>query len=103
MFSCEKCPTQTLSVIYKDGARLCHSCYDEAKGGSSKAPFVHGDECDVIIKHGVCNPDGTPKRYRSKSAIREAAYQAGYFQGDDTPRTNHRLQEQRAREAEAKR
>lgn len=41
---------------------------------------VVGDDIPggVEIKHGICNPDGTPKKYYSHSEIRRAADQAGY-------------------------
>jgi hypothetical protein len=38
---------------------------------------VLGDECDVWVKHGICNDDGTPKRYTSKKDMREAAEKKG--------------------------
>jgi len=38
---------------------------------------VIGDECDVWVKHGICNDDGTPKRYTSKKDMREAAEKKG--------------------------
>jgi hypothetical protein len=63
---------------------------------------VIGDECDVWIKHGICNPDGTPKRYRSKADMREAAFNAGLVQGGDTPRRNARLEDAQALAAERK-
>lgn len=101
MFVCEKCEATTTSVIYKDAVRMCHPCYDDMKGAKKGlAPSVHGDECDVWIKHGVCNEDGSPKRYRSKSEIRQAAYEKGLFQGGDTPKVNPRLQEASARKRE---
>jgi hypothetical protein len=38
---------------------------------------VIGDECDVWVKHGICNDDGTPRRYTSKKDMREAAEKKG--------------------------
>lgn len=46
------------------------------KGGSSAR--VIGDECDVWIKNGICNPDGTPKHYTSKEDIKRAAQASGW-------------------------
>ena len=34
-------------------------------------------EGGVMIAHGICNPDGSPKRYDSKSEIRKALKAAG--------------------------
>ena len=36
----------------------------------TKPSGVIGDECDVWIKHGLCNEDGSPRRYTSKQEIR---------------------------------
>lgn len=38
---------------------------------------VHGDECDIEIKHGLCNEDGTPRRYLSKQEIVREAKKRG--------------------------
>lgn len=40
---------------------------------------VHTDDIPggVWIKHGICNEDGTPKRYDTRHAIREATRKAG--------------------------
>ena len=43
--------------------------------GSSSS--VIGDECDVQMKHGLCNPDGSPKRYTSKADMARDAKKAG--------------------------
>lgn len=61
---------------------------------------AHVDECDVWIRHGICNPDGSPKRYRSKSEMKKAAFEAGLTQGGDTPKINQRVLEKEQREAE---
>jgi hypothetical protein len=42
-----------------------------------KAPAVHGDECDIYIKNGLCEDDGTPRRFRSKADIKRAAKEKG--------------------------
>lgn len=38
---------------------------------------AHGDEIDVFIKHGLCHPDGTPRRFRSKSELKRVEAQSG--------------------------
>jgi hypothetical protein len=38
---------------------------------------VISDECDVWVKHGICNLDGTPKHYRFKSEMRAEAKRRG--------------------------
>lgn len=47
-----------------------------------------GDEIDVLIKHGagLINPDGTPKRYRSRTELQRACNVYGWSQGNDTPK-----------------
>lgn len=85
---------------------ICESCQKELSIGDF--PFcphdhvsslgVHGDECDIMIRHGICNPDGSPKRYRSKSAIKQAAFEAGWTHANDTPKVNQRLVEKQERE-----
>lgn len=41
----------------------------------TKAPGVIGDEIDITIRHGLCNADGSPRRYRSKAEIKLVAKQ----------------------------
>jgi len=50
------------------------------------APAVHGDEIDIWVKNGICNDDGSPKRYRSKSEIRAAAAARGLVIYGETPK-----------------
>lgn len=46
---------------------------------------VVGDEIPggVLIKHGICNEDGTPRRYDSKTEIRREAAKRGLVWGGD--------------------
>lgn len=63
-----------------DSAPVCGDCgASTVEDGDlyGKAPCVVGDECDVWVRHGICNPDGTPKHYTSKAAMREAATALG--------------------------
>jgi hypothetical protein len=48
---------------------------------------VVGDDIPggIEIKHGICNPDGTPRRYHSKTEIRRAANEKGLKLAEDTP------------------
>lgn len=45
-----------------------------------KSAFVHGDDIPggLEIQHGICHPDGSPKKFYTKSAIAKAAADAGY-------------------------
>lgn len=49
----------------------------EDYGQFGKSAGVIGDECDVTVKHGICNLDGTPRNYRSKSEMRRVAAERG--------------------------
>jgi hypothetical protein len=94
-------------LVIHDKELWCWPCHNEVKyahiKGTSAYVIQDSIEGGVEIKHGICNPDGTPKKYYSKKEIRDAAYEAGYFQGNDTPRSNPKIVEQRAREKEARR
>lgn len=63
---------------------------------------VIGDDIPggLDVKHGICWPDGTPRRFYSKSEIRKAAADAGWTIGGETPKPNQRIVEQRARDKE---
>ena len=39
----------------------------------------------VEIRHGICNPDGSPRRYYSKTEIKRAANEKGLVLVGDTP------------------
>lgn len=42
-----------------------------------KLGTVIGDEIDVEIKHGLCNADGSPRRFRSREELKRAEAKAG--------------------------
>lgn len=42
-----------------------------------KANSVIGDGCDVSVRHGLCNADGSPRRYTSKSEMAAEAKKRG--------------------------
>lgn len=44
--------------------------------------YIIGDDIPggYWVKNGICNPDGSPKRYDTKSSMREAAKAAGLMQ-----------------------
>lgn len=49
----------------------------EMSSMGNPAHTVIGDFCDVTVEHGICNPDGTPRRYLSKSEMRQTAKAMG--------------------------
>ena len=40
----------------------------------------------IEIKHGLCNPDGTPRRYYSMTEIKQEANRRGLTMMGDTPK-----------------
>lgn len=56
----------------------------------------------IEVRHGICNEDGTPKRYYSYSSMRKAAFEKGLTQGNDTPKINQRIVEETERADEAR-
>lgn len=90
---------------------LCEKCQKEVEIGAwpfcphpaASTAMIAGDECDVVIRHGACWPDGTPRRYRSKAEIKRVAFEAGWTQGYDTPKLNQRLVEKEQQVSEKRR
>lgn len=72
-------------MIDSDGNVVCDKCNKHLLQGDW--PFcphekntsynVIGDECDVWIRHGICNEDGSPRHYTSKEAMRKEAERRG--------------------------
>lgn len=52
------------------------------------------------IKHGLCNPDGSPRKYYSKTEIKQEANRRSYTIGGDTPKP-YKVQWEGKRDAEA--
>ncbi len=103
LFICENCHADVNSIVAHETKLWCWRCHDESKGKKlGEAASVIGDECDVYLRHGLCNEDGSPKRYRSKEEIKRVAFEKGLFQGGDTPKVNQRLQEAKLERYERK-
>lgn len=91
---------------------ICEKCHQEIQIGGwpfcphppSKTFYINSDEIPggLEVKNGICNPDGTPRKYYSKSEIERAAYDAGWSVGDNTPKVHPRIQEERARARESR-
>ena len=45
----------------------------------SHPPAVAGDECDITIRHGLVNEDGSPRHFTSKAEIARVAKEKGLF------------------------
>jgi hypothetical protein len=78
---------------------ICDRCYtstDDGEHGHMLCPLeprragveVLSDSIPggIWIKHGICNDDGTPKRYDSLTDIRRAANEKGWTLSGDTPK-----------------
>lgn len=78
---CPKCGERAERLMWNtDPVPVCPVClvpYVQDSPVIGKSAAVIGDECDVTVPHGICNPDGTPKRYTSKSDMRQAARALG--------------------------
>ena len=88
-FECEACGKITKKFQWDyDPLPVCAEC-----GGSThhehvfseRATAVLGDEIDVTIKHGPCNPDGTPRRYTSRAELKRESEALGWTPDGDTP------------------
>ncbi len=75
---------QLVSLQCAQCGELLELDYD-TKGESAG---VVGDEIPggLEIRHGLCNPDGSPRKYYSKTDIKRAANERGYTIAGDTPR-----------------
>lgn len=75
---------------------ICERCYRPANQGEHglyrcplerrlSAPVVWADDIPggVELAHGLCHPDGTPRRFDSRSSIRRAAAEKGLIPWTD--------------------
>jgi hypothetical protein len=82
-FACESCSHRERVLGWNyDAAPEC----PEGHGSLTIDHGQHGQSAGVIpdqipggveVKHGICNPDGTPRRYYSKSEMAREAYKRG--------------------------
>lgn len=89
---------------------ICERCYQpEAIGEHGLyrcpleprrvAPTIWPDDIPggVLIQHGLCNPDGTPRRYDSHSAMRAEAARRGLMNWSEKY-TDDKLKDARVRD-----
>ncbi len=82
-YYCAGCDDTKTHLAWDYNQLDCGTCgnrLQEAGTSRSDAPNVIGDECDVVVKHGICWPDGTPRHYGSKSEMRRVAAEMGLQQ-----------------------
>jgi hypothetical protein len=80
---CPRCEIISTDVLLRDGnwEPACEQCHVPLVrvciGGMAAA--VHGDDIPggVWIRHGICNADGTPRRYDSHSEMKREAKARG--------------------------
>lgn len=90
-----------------EGPPACPHCtapsgHYSAYNTFGEASAVAGDECDIWIRHGLCNADGSPRHFTSKSEIKEIAAQQGLCILGETPKPTAQFKEGRLeREAKA--
>ena len=77
---CEKCGTELQIGQYP-------FCNGDASKHQTTGAYIASDDIPggIEIRHGICNPDGTPKRYYSKTEIKRALNEKGYQIAGDTP------------------
>lgn len=73
---CESCKNRATKLFWThDPTPPCDTCGGplvEFYGQDRKAATVIGDEIDLMVPHGVCHADGTPRRFRSRSELARA-------------------------------
>lgn len=69
----------------------CPDCKNEAALNEPRINSAHGIVTDgipggIMIRHGLCNADGSPRRYDSITDIKREANKRGLIIGGDTPK-----------------
>lgn len=61
-------------------------------GPQGRSANVIGDDIPggQMVEHAICNPDGTPRRFDTKSSIREEARRQGWTISGETPKPRER-------------
>lgn len=71
--SCPRCKAQT---------------NDPAPPNRAPGVFSDGIPGGILIRHGLCNADGSPRRYDSKTEIRAEAARRGMTISGETPKVH---------------
>lgn len=84
-------------ICDKCGIELLIGMFPFCKGDSADHGYltsgIIGDELhDYTAKHGLCWPDGTPRKFYSKTELRRAANEAGLCIAGDTPGKPYKVQ-----------
>lgn len=77
---CPACDTYRIdALVDREHMPACDQCGGQTTRAWLSAPSVHADEIPggVLIHHGLCNADGSPRRYYSKTEIAAEAKRRG--------------------------
>jgi len=87
-FECSGCRRRDsrLAWNYELPPPCCGVAMREVVEVANRAPNVIGDEIDIEVRHGICNEDGTPRRYTSKAEMRRVARARGLVLLGETPK-----------------
>jgi hypothetical protein len=80
---------QFLKLGERPPCRDCGASTDTLWEGRGNAVSQDSIEGGVLIHHGLCYPDGTPRRFYSKSEIARAAAEKGLKQVVEHKTTRH--------------
>lgn len=87
-YQCKTCGLQQIDVLEPivSPIRLCDCGGTLTRTWLTKFPAVHSDSIrgGILIHNGICDADGKPVRYYSKSDMRRAAKEKGV-----QPRVEH--------------
>lgn len=70
-----------------DTFTCCEKPMTETANAVNRSALVIGDDIDWTIRHGPCNEDGTPRRFRSRGEWKQACIDSGWTPKGDTPIT----------------
>lgn len=81
-YRCTACHDTGKCLLWDyDPAPVCQACggvTEYERSDVAKAHAVIGDEIDVTMRDGVCHADGTPRRFRSRTELRDAERATGW-------------------------
>lgn len=76
---CQACDRESERLVRGDEPLACRHCASTDVIRLYKPAPVRADDIPggILLEHGLCNPDGSPRRYDSRSAIRREAEARG--------------------------
>lgn len=87
-YACRTCDDRRSEWRWEyDVERCCDTDMIETHSATGSSAAVHGDEIDEVHHHGICNDDGSPRRFRSKTDKRQALESRGLCISGETPKT----------------